>query len=50
MSKRESIKTSIKEIVEYWTVQQDECVISVDWADADKRYCKRMRSRFSNKG
>lgn len=37
MSKRETIKTSIIEIVDYWTGRQDECGLSVDWAEAHER-------------
>ena len=37
MSKRETIKTSIQEIVDYWTGIQDECGLSVDWAEAHER-------------
>ena len=37
MSKREPIKTSIKEIVDYWSQHQDESGLSVDWAEAHER-------------
>ena len=37
MNKRESIKTSIEEIVAYWSRHQDESGLSVDWAEADER-------------
>lgn len=37
MSKREPIKTTIKEIVDYWAIQIEECELSVDWADAHER-------------
>lgn len=33
--KRESIKTTIKEAVDYWKKYQDECGLSVDWAEAE---------------
>lgn len=35
--KRNTIKTSKKEIVEYWEGIQDECGLSVDWAEAGER-------------
>lgn len=35
--KRENIKTSVKEIIEYWSAKQDECGLSVDWAEAGER-------------
>lgn len=37
MSKREANKTSIEEIVNYWTIRQDESGLSVDWSEADHR-------------
>ena len=37
MSKREPIKTSIQEIVDYWKRHQDECGLSVDWSEAHER-------------
>ena len=32
-----NIKTTIEQIVRYWEPRQDECGLSVDWADAGKR-------------
>jgi len=37
MGKREAIKTSIEEIVDYWKRHEDECGLSVDWAEAHER-------------
>ena len=37
MGKRNSIKTTIKQAVEYWSGRIGECGLSVDWAEADKR-------------
>lgn len=37
MSKRGNIKTSRKQIIEYWETCQDECELSVDWAEAEER-------------
>ncbi|MBU5480014.1 HNH endonuclease [Blautia sp. MSJ-19] len=37
MSEKESIKTSKEEIVSYWVKYQDECGLSVDWAEANER-------------
>ena len=37
MAKREPIKTSIKEIVNYWAEHVDESGLSVDWSEADHR-------------
>lgn len=37
MGKRSAIKTSIEEIVDYWAGREDECGLSVDWAEADHR-------------
>ena len=37
MSKRKAIKTSTEEIVDYWSRNQDECGLSVDWAEAHER-------------
>lgn len=37
MSKRKAIKTSIEEIVDYWSGNQDKCNLSVDWAEAHER-------------
>ena len=37
MKERRKIKTSKKEIVDYWSGHVDECGLSVDWADADCR-------------
>lgn len=34
MEKRESIKTNINEIVDYWKRHKEECGLSVDWAEA----------------
>ena len=34
MSKREPIKTTKEAIISYWAKHQDECGLSVDWADA----------------
>lgn len=35
--KRPRIKTTKKEIVDYWSSIQDECGLSVDWAEAEER-------------
>jgi len=35
MSKKQSIKTTIKEAVGYWSRRIDECGLSVDWREAD---------------
>lgn len=35
--KRPKIKTSIDDIVKYWTKRQDECGLSVDWSEANER-------------
>jgi len=35
MSKRETIKTTIKEAVDYWWRRVDECGLSVDWSEAE---------------
>ena len=37
MSKRTAIKSTIEDIVGYWTRREDECSLSVDWAEAHKR-------------
>ena len=37
MGKRKGIKTNIHEIVAYWSKHQDECGLSVDWAEAHER-------------
>ena len=37
MGKRNNIKTTIKQAVDYWSGRVDECGLSVDWAEADKR-------------
>lgn len=34
MGKRQAIKKSIGEIVDYWSQHEDECGLSVDWAEA----------------
>lgn len=34
---RDNIKTTKKQIVEYWSSKQDECGLSVDWAEAKDR-------------
>lgn len=36
-NKRKPIKTTKKEIVNYWTSKQNETGLSIDWADADER-------------
>lgn len=36
-NKRETIKTTKKQIIEYWGSVQDECGLSVDWAEANER-------------
>lgn len=36
-NKRPPIKTTKKEIVDYWERIEDECGLSVDWADAEER-------------
>lgn len=40
MSKREPIKTTKEAIISYWTKHQDECGLSVDWAEAGERCCR----------
>lgn len=40
MSEREKIKTKHEDIVNYWAAHQDECGLSVDWAEA-KNICWR---------
>ena len=35
--KRGSIKTKIKDVVDYWSARVDECGLSVDWSEADSR-------------
>lgn len=49
MGKRAAIKTKATEIVSYWTKHQDECGLSVDWAEAEERCwrcgCKRNLER-----
>ncbi len=37
MSNREPIKTTKEEIISYWSKYQDECELSVDWAEASER-------------
>ena len=37
MKERRTIKTSMKEILDYWSKHVDECGLSVDWAEADCR-------------
>ena len=37
MSKREAIKTTAREAVEYWLSRIDECDLSVDWSEAEER-------------
>ena len=37
MSKRKAIKSTINEIMDYWSHCEDECGLSVDWAEAHKR-------------
>lgn len=50
MGKREEIKTTKKEIVEYWERHMDESEMSVDFAEAHERCwrcgCKRNLDRF----
>ena len=36
-NKRKPIKTTKKEIVNYWERHQDECGLSVDWSEAEER-------------
>jgi ribosomal protein L37E len=36
-SKRDPIKTTLGEIVDYWASREDECGLSVDWAEAHER-------------
>jgi len=36
MRKRENMKTTINQAVEYWMQYVDECELSVDWAEADQ--------------
>lgn len=49
MSKRANIKTTIAEAVDYWCAIEDECGLSVDWAEAKERCwrcgCKRNLQR-----
>jgi len=49
MSEREKIKTKHKDIVAYWAARQDECGLSVDWAEAEKICwrcgCERTKDR-----
>ena len=35
--KRKNIKTSVKDIVDYWEGKQDESGLSVDWEEAEER-------------
>lgn len=42
MGKRNNIKTTIQQAVEYWSKKVDECDLSVDWAEADT-HCWRCR-------
>jgi len=35
MGKRDNIKTTIRQAVDYWSKIVDECDLSVDWAEAD---------------
>lgn len=37
MPKRKNIKTKINEIVDYWSIHEDECGLSVDFAEAHER-------------
>lgn len=37
MGKRSSIHTTIEQAIEYWEPKVDECELSVDWAEADRR-------------
>lgn len=37
MGERKAIKTSFEEIVVYWKRHEDECGLSVDWAEAHER-------------
>lgn len=36
MEKRDSIKTKHRDIARYWMALQDECELSVDWAEAEE--------------
>ncbi len=49
MDQRKAIKTKFKDIVDYWAQHQDECGLSVDWAEAESRCwrcgCKRKLER-----
>lgn len=49
MSKRPNIKTTIEEAVDYWSSREDECGLSIDWAEAKERCwrcgCKRNLQR-----
>lgn len=49
MPEREKIKTTIGEIVDYWMRHEEECGLSVDWAEAHERCwrcgCKRGLQR-----
>ena len=36
-NKRKPIKTTKKQIIDYWSRIQDECELSVDWAEANER-------------
>ena len=36
-NKRISIKTKKRDIVDYWSKIKDECLLSVDWSEAETR-------------
>jgi len=47
-NKRISIKTKKRDIVDYWSKIKDECLLSVDWSEAETRcwrcgYQKRLQ-------
>jgi ribosomal protein L37E len=37
MTKRDPIRTTFAEIVDYWAHREDECGLSIDWAEAHER-------------
>ncbi|MBO5394286.1 MAG: HNH endonuclease [Clostridia bacterium] len=48
--RREAIKTTIKQAIDYWETRVDECCLSVDWSEADSHCwrcgCERNLQRF----
>ena len=47
MSEREKIKATKGQIVDYWIGHEDECGLSVDFAEAHER-CWRCRTDFAD--